>query len=82
MREGLELLERGMRQFFEGLGDEMEPALRELAENMEPALRELLGLIEDFDAYHMPEMLPNGDIIIRRKTPLVPEEAPQGEIEI
>ena len=32
-------------------------------------LRDLLGEIEDWSDYHPPEILPNGDIIIRRKTP-------------
>jgi hypothetical protein len=87
MQEGLDLLDRGARMFLRGLMDEMEPALRELAEGMEPALRRLLEIVDDFDAYHLPERLPNGDIIIRRKTPLPPppgEEAPAPgeEIEI
>ncbi|MGC9368288.1 MAG: hypothetical protein ACP5DX_01995 [Paracoccaceae bacterium] len=87
MQEGLNLLDRGARLFMRGLMDEMEPALRELAEGMEPALRKLLEIVDDFDAYHLPERLPNGDIIIRRKTPLPPpaEEAPLpegGEIEL
>jgi len=85
MQEGLDLLDRGARLFMRGLMDEMEPALRELAEGMEPALRKLLEIVDDFDAYHLPERLPNGDIIIRRKTPLPPpggEAPPEGEIEL
>lgn len=80
MRDGMSLLEEGTKLFLRGLANEMEPALKELAENMEPALRELLGMIDDFDAYHLPEVLPNGDIIIRRKTP--PAPSPEDEIEI
>ena len=79
--EGIDLLGEGARLLFRGLTDEMEPALRRLAEGMEPTMRELMGLIEDFDAYHPPERLPNGDIIIRRKTPLAPPAA-EGDIEI
>lgn len=86
MEDGLDLLGQGMRLFFEGLGNELEPALRDLAQQMEPALRELMALIEDFDAYQMPEKLPNGDIIIRRKPDLPPQDIPQpgpgGEIEL
>ena len=63
--------------FFRGLMDEMEPALRDLQEGMEPALRDLMEKLDDLDAYHLPEVLPNGDIIIRRKTPLDP--APDDE---
>lgn len=89
MQDGLSLLEQGARLFFRGLADEMEPALKGLAENIEPAMRELLGLIDDFDAYEMPERLPNGDIIIRRKPADMPDTlpaptlpAPNGEVEL
>lgn len=87
MKEGLSLLERGARLFMKGLAEEMEPAMRDLAENIQPAMRELLRLVDDFNAYEMPEMLPNGDIIIRRKpdhprpAPLQ-DPAPGGEIEL
>ena len=80
MAEGADLLERGARLFLRGLMDELEPTFKELSDSVEPALRQLLELVEDFDAYHPPERLPNGDIIIRRKTPL---DGPEGdEIEI
>lgn len=74
MREGLSLLEEGTKLLLRGLMKEMEPALTELEE-----------AIDDLNAYHPPEMLPNGDIIIRRKEPLpVPpeEDGAQGEIEL
>jgi hypothetical protein len=32
-------------------------------------LRELSAMIGDIGNYHAPEMMPNGDIIIRRKLP-------------
>lgn len=95
--DGFSLMERGAQLFFEGIQREMEPALNDLldlAEDMEPALRafvnemgpalvELLGQIEDLSAYHPPEILPNGDIILRKKTPEeMAEENPEGEIEI
>lgn len=88
-------MERGAQLFFEGLMKEMEPAIEEfqgLTEDMGPALRdfaaemgpklsELMDEIEDWSAYEPPEVLENGDIIIRRKPdrPMdVPEEpAPQ-----
>jgi len=78
MSQGLDLLGEGAKLFLKGLSGEMQPALKDLAQNVEPALRELLGMIDDFGAYEMPERLPNGDIIIRRKTPL----PPAGDIEI
>lgn len=96
--DGLSLIERGARLFMEGLLQEMEPAmkdlrglaedmgpqLREFADTMGPALADILGRIEDLSAYHPPEMLPNGDIIIRRKTPeeMIEESAPDDEIQI
>lgn len=81
--EGLSLMEEGARLFFKGLMDEMEPALKELegmakdiepslrtfVQEMGPALRDMFDQVEDWSTYHPPEMLPNGDIIIRRKTP-------------
>lgn len=91
---GLSLMEEGMKLFFKGLMSEMEPAIEELeglAREVEPALRNFLtemgpalrGIleeVEDWSAYHPPEILPNGDIIIRRKTPA---DAPEGdEIEL
>ncbi len=90
-------MERGAQLFLEGIMQEMEPALDDLqgfAEDMEPALRgfmqemgpafaELLGKIEDLSAYHPPEMLPNGDIILRKKTPQeILDDTPSGEIDI
>ena len=71
--EGMSLLSEGTRLLLEGLMGQMEPALRELQ-----------GALQDLDAYHPPEVLPNGDIIIRRKEPLetLPESGGDGEIEL
>ena len=89
---GLSLMERGAQMFMEGILKEMEPALKEFegfAEDFAPALRqfaqemgpkltELLEEVEDWSAYDAPEILPNGDIIIRRKPdhPMAPPETP------
>jgi hypothetical protein len=72
---------------LEGLRDraqEMEPALRQFVEEMGPALRDLMGEIGDISAFHAPEVLPNGDILLRRKTPQEIQEnpIPEGEIEL
>ena len=58
------------------MGQALELFMEGLVQEMEPALQDLTGLLDDFDAYHLPEVLPNGDIIIRRKRPdePVPEE--------
>ncbi len=87
-REGMSLMERGARLFMEGMRREMEPALeglgelgpmfRDFAQEMGPALRDLMGKVEDWSVYHPPEMLPNGDFIIRRKEP-EPETEEDGE---
>lgn len=67
--EGLDELAEGMRRLLDGIQDDVAPLMEGLSE-------QLRGL----NAYHPPEVLPNGDIIIRRKTP---EDAPEdGEIEL
>ena len=68
--DGPGLIERGMRMMVEGLAQEMAPAMDQLRD-----------LTDRLDAYEAPEVLPNGDIIIRRKTPLSPEEAPDAPLE-
>ena len=92
IEEGLRLFMEGMMremqpalEDLEGMADEMRPAMREFLREMGPALAELLSEIEDLSAYHPPEILPNGDIIIRRKDPAPdpePEPGPDEEIEI
>ncbi|MGH1577547.1 hypothetical protein [Planktotalea sp.] len=93
--QGFSLLEEGARLLFEGLMKEIEPALREMeglseqfepalrgfVENMGPALGDLLGQVEDFSKYEPPEILPNGDIIIRRK-PDEEASTPEGEVDL
>ncbi len=80
-------MEEGAKLFFRGLMSEMEPALDELESMMRdvqpmmrdfmvemgPALREILEQVEDWSVYHPPEILPNGDIIIRRRSPREPD---------
>lgn len=89
VEEGFSLFEEAAKLIFRGLASEIEPAMREMAEgmedfaaNLEPMLRELARLMEDLASYHLPEMLPNGDIIIRRKRPGPFEFGPGGETEI
>lgn len=93
--EGPTLMERGMQLFFEGLLDEMEPAiegfedmtrdigpaLRDMIDQMGPAFASLLEQVDDLSNYEPPAMLPNGDIIIRRKpdAPELPEVPQVGE---
>jgi len=91
---GLSLMERGAQMFMEGimkemapaidgledLADQMGPALRSFAKEMGPKLGEILDEVEDWSVYEAPEILPNGDIIIRRK-PEPPLEEPEAPME-
>jgi len=94
---GLTLMERGAQMFMEGilkemepaidnfgdLADQMGPALKNFAEEMGPRLGALMEEVEDWSLYEAPEILPNGDIIIRRKPDVskeTPEEMPQVEL--
>ncbi len=80
---GQSLMEEGARLFFKGLQDEMAPALEDFRalidevgpgmqaflEEMGPRLGAVLSKVEDWSQYHAPEILPNGDIILRKKAP-------------
>jgi hypothetical protein len=46
-------------------------------EDLAPRMRELITLLGDMQNYQAPEVLPNGDILIRRKVPLAPRIGPQ-----
>lgn len=70
LREGWGLLSEGSRLILEGLADEMRPVMDE---HVLPFIAELMDLMDDVAMYEMPERLPNGDIIIRRREPLEPE---------
>ncbi len=69
--QGRDLMAEALRLFMQGFMAEMEPAIDDLE-----------GFIDNLNAYHPPEVLPNGDIIIRRKTPLERELEEEGEIDL
>jgi len=76
LRDGTDMMSEAMRLLLQGLMKEIEPALRGLE-----------GALDDLDAYHPPEVLPNGDILIRRKRPSPEadperEPGPDGQIEL
>lgn len=88
---GSSLMERGAELFWKGLREEMAPSLQELMSKigpsmqsflaeMGPALAEIADKVEDWSRYEAPEILPNGDIIIRRK-PDLPEAETATEAE-
>ena len=94
--DGFSLMEEGMKLVMRGMMAEMEPALNEMEQalaeigpkwqELGPKFQELITMIDDFRNYDTPEMLPNGDIIIRRNAPLLPKPefapGPNGEIEL
>ena len=65
--DGFNLIQQGAQLLMRGL----------LAE-IGPAMLELEGRLIDLSLYHAPEVLPNGDIIIRRRIP--PEETGETEL--
>lgn len=94
---GPSLMEQGLELFFEGLRDEMGPTLESFEDwaeqfgpsmqgfmsEMGPALSELMEQVQDWSRYEMPEVLPNGDILIRRKPDEAGEDVQKpGEIEL
>ncbi|MBT2129900.1 hypothetical protein [Aliiroseovarius lamellibrachiae] len=78
LKEGADLMSRGFQLLLDGLTTEMAPIAEELAEGWQDLLREM----EDMTAYYPPETLPNGDIIIRRKDPVPPDQEVPGETEL
>ena len=72
LRRGLALLGEGAREIFEGLMDEMRPLLED---EVVPMLERLGTLVDDLSHYQLPELLPNGDIVIRRAPDAPPLEA-------
>ncbi|MFS4580266.1 hypothetical protein [Phaeobacter sp. C3_T13_0] len=89
--EGGSLMQRGAELFWEGLREEIAPALDDLQSladefgpsfrgfmsEMGPALADIADKVEDWSVYERPEILPNGDIIIRRKPEVAPEASPE-----
>lgn len=76
LSEGVELLNRGFQLLLEGLANEIEP----LADEWSEGWADLVEKFDDIQTYYPPEMLPNGDIIIRRRTPL--DSPSSGETDI
>lgn len=91
---GFSLMEQGARLFMRGLMAEMEPALDDmqtmmrdmgpelqgLIAEMGPALQGLLEQIDSLSNYEAPIILPNGDILLRRKGEAAPLDL--GEVEL
>ncbi|MEM7471511.1 MAG: hypothetical protein AAF340_09190 [Pseudomonadota bacterium] len=71
---------------FEGLADSLRELFGQFEEEVTPFVDQLGDQLRDLDRYHPPEVLPNGDIIIRRKapetTPAPETPEPESPIEI
>lgn len=90
---GMFLMDRGAQLFLEGLNQEMAaavdglqdllaetgPSLRNFMLEMGPAPRDLGAQIKDWSVYEAPEILPNGDIIMRRKPDSPVDRPPEGD---
>jgi hypothetical protein len=61
----------------DGAGEDMANLLDGLRRGLGDGLDGLAGQIGELSDYHLPEVMPNGDILIRRRTPL-PEPDGQG----
>ena len=89
--EGFSLMEEGAKLLLRGLMNEMEPALDDMSEamiqlgaEMGPAFTMLLSQIDDLRNYDAPEVLPNGDIIMRRRdeAPTYEPDPETGEVDL
>lgn len=72
-----EELSNNAQTLLEGWVEDLGPKLEELG----PALEGFAEKMGDMSAYHPPEVLENGDIIIRRKTPVEPDPEAQPKAE-
>ena len=84
MQQGQDLLQQGMQSILEGLFTQMQPAINDMSRaltEMRPMAEQLMQMMDNIGNYQAPEVQPNGDILIRRKPPVVtpPKE---GEIDL
>ncbi|KPP85012.1 MAG: hypothetical protein HLUCCA08_11585 [Rhodobacteraceae bacterium HLUCCA08] len=95
--DGIDLMEQGARMLMRGLLSELEPQLDEfealagdmgpmlqsMTEEIGPGLLDLLRQVDSFRHYEAPEILPNGDIILRRRPDAPVWVAPDnGEVDL
>lgn len=72
--EGLDMMNEGLSRLLEGLAAELGPLMDETLAEIAPLIENLMEAIDDLTAYEAPEVLPNGDIIIRRKPDAPPRK--------
>lgn len=77
----LENLFEDFRKQLEEFSDEVGPMMEGFTKEVSPLLEGLADQLKDLNAYHAPEILPNGDILIRRKSPKEqePRSAPNSD---
>jgi hypothetical protein len=63
----LEQFEREVAPLLRDLEREVGPLMEGLGQRVDPMLRELADLLGDLSGWEAPEVLPNGDILIRRR---------------
>ena len=56
--------------------------LGDLMRQVDPWLADLAEMLGDLSGWHAPEVLDNGDILIRRRQPVVPDAAPGDEPQV
>jgi hypothetical protein len=74
-----------LQEFLERFSEESQEFLEGWAEDLAPLLEGLRDKMDDLSLYEAPEVLPNGDIIIRRKPDRPddePEMSPEGTIDL
>lgn len=76
---GWSLFGDSVTQELEPLAD-MKALMEQFGPAVAPTMEKMMALVDDMTNYEMPEMLENGDIIIRRKpdAPVVTPPADQG----
>lgn len=70
--KGLSLMQQGAELLLNHMMSKVEPSLQDMTEALrkaQPQIEEILSMMGDIQNYHAPEKLPNGDIILRHKTP-------------
>lgn len=75
MRDMIEDIQPEFEEFLNELGPEVEDLMGRIVPELQELADELGGMV----LYELPEVLPNGDIIIRRRrtAPPVPEDLPE-----
>lgn len=59
-----------------GCDSALDRLMGDLMARIDPWFRDLGALLGDLSGWHAPEVLPNGDILIRRRAPETAPEAP------